>query len=258
MALAGKPNPQPLPANDYPDGSNIRTAYDACLLLEQSESWNIFTTDLQKDYSESILKGMIPRVAARVLGYGLRFAPSETGRGALVRDIDGCDRDPELLGGLAHLYVYGLIRVCTFSRGCVIIFCRFLISSSLQSKRPFTCHFIISKPQAFLRRCCGAARAFDQETLDHISRIARAGELVRSACCKPTHASGQLTIRDENRCVFTGGVDYSALYVDPSPTNTYTTANVAHIISQSLTSDYTDVTSTAAAKVVFSVRHLMW
>ena len=53
-----------------------------------------------------------PRVAARVLGHGLILAPSEEGRSALTRDINECDSDPELLAGLAHLYVYGLIRVC--------------------------------------------------------------------------------------------------------------------------------------------------
>jgi hypothetical protein len=115
MTLAGKTKPQPLPTNNYPDGTDDRTAYDACRLLEQSEGWNIFTADLKKKYSEPIMKDMTPRVAGRVLGYGLLFAPNEGGRAALVRDINGCERDPELLGGLAHLYVFGLMRVCTFS-----------------------------------------------------------------------------------------------------------------------------------------------
>jgi hypothetical protein len=39
-------------------------------------------------------------------------APSEDGRNALTREILDCKGDLELMAGLAHLYVYGLIRVC--------------------------------------------------------------------------------------------------------------------------------------------------
>ena len=115
MTLAAKTSPQPLPANNYTNGTAIRKAYDTCRSLEESESWNIFAADLLKVYSEEIMRDMTPTVAGRVLGYGLLFAPSEDGRTALVRDINGCERDPELLGGLAHLYVFGLMRVCMFS-----------------------------------------------------------------------------------------------------------------------------------------------
>jgi hypothetical protein len=149
MTLAGKPNPQPLPANKYPDGTETGTAYDTCRWLEQSQGWNMFTQDLTKSYSETIMKDMMPCVAGRILGYSLLFAPNEDGRAALVQDINACEHDPELLGGLAHLYVFGLMRVCTFSRILYLV-CGFSDLPSLQPQGSFACHFSISKPQAFL------------------------------------------------------------------------------------------------------------
>ena len=59
------------------------------------------------------MQGIAPRVAARVLGHGIILAPNDVGRDALVRDILACEEDFKLLAGLAHLYVYGLIRMCT-------------------------------------------------------------------------------------------------------------------------------------------------
>ncbi|KAI0354001.1 hypothetical protein OH77DRAFT_571295 [Trametes cingulata] len=53
---------------------------------------------------------MSPIVAARVLGYALLYAPHDAGRDALVRDILACDGDLDL-GVLAHLYLFGLIRL---------------------------------------------------------------------------------------------------------------------------------------------------
>ena len=58
--------------------------------------------------------GLVKRTAARVLGYGLLYATNERGREALARDVHSCGQDQELLAGLAHLYVYGLIGVCAW------------------------------------------------------------------------------------------------------------------------------------------------
>ena len=61
------------------------------------------------------MNDMGPPLTARVLGHALLLAPSEQGRAALTRDILGCKDDPELLAGVAYLYVYGLMRVRAFS-----------------------------------------------------------------------------------------------------------------------------------------------
>lgn len=112
MPFSGEPFPQALVPNPYPIG-DIHTAYEHCRRLECLEYWNTFSDDLRNSLSMDVTQRMAPRVAARVLGHGLRFAPNDVGREALVRDILACDEDLELLAGLAHLYVYGLIRVCT-------------------------------------------------------------------------------------------------------------------------------------------------
>ncbi len=101
---------QCLPANLYPQGSDYHRAYERCLQLERGEGWNNFAADLPPDHP-FVLESMSPIVAARVLGYGLLYAPNDTGRDALARDILAC-QNPEL-AVLAYLYVFGLIRVCT-------------------------------------------------------------------------------------------------------------------------------------------------
>ena len=113
MPFAREPFPQALVLNPYPIG-DIHTAYEHCRRLECLAYWDTFSDDLRDSLSMDVMQGMAPRVAARVLGHGLLLAPSDAGRNALVRDILACDEDLELLAGLAHLYVYGLIRVCTW------------------------------------------------------------------------------------------------------------------------------------------------
>ena len=96
-----------LPPNHFELGDgyddNTRVAYDHCLWLEQFDSWNTFADELQNTVSEDILADMPPIVAARVLGYAMRYTPNDCGRDALVHDILACEKNPELLGGLAHL-----------------------------------------------------------------------------------------------------------------------------------------------------------
>ncbi|RPD65050.1 hypothetical protein L227DRAFT_277372 [Lentinus tigrinus ALCF2SS1-6] len=48
-------------------------------------------------------------ITARVLGHSLLLAPNDSRRDALVRDILACHEDPELLAGLAYLYIFGFI-----------------------------------------------------------------------------------------------------------------------------------------------------
>lgn len=107
---------QPLPANPYQPGGDNHTAYGLCLQLELiGTTWpNIFVDSLAHTPPfEQVLISMAPVVAARVLGYGLCYAPNDTGRDALVRDILACGGNQPWMAVLAYLYVYGLIRVCT-------------------------------------------------------------------------------------------------------------------------------------------------
>ena len=114
MPLAGKPTPLPLSANIFPPSSPTRAAYDVCLILEQREAWNIPDRDLHQEAPNFVMFDMSPLVASRVLGHALVLTPSEDGREALAREINDCYSDPELLAGLAYLYVFGLMRVCAF------------------------------------------------------------------------------------------------------------------------------------------------
>ena len=111
MPFSREPFPQALVPNPYPIG-DIHTAYEHCRRLECLEYWNT-PDDLRNSLSVDVMQGIAPRVAARVLGHGIILEPNEAGRDALVRDSLACEEDLELWAGLAHLYVYGLIRMCT-------------------------------------------------------------------------------------------------------------------------------------------------
>ena len=73
MTLAGKirPLPLPLPPNNYPDGTDVRNAYDECLRLEGYLNWALLCAELRRSISENIMTDMSPPVAGRVLGYAL-------------------------------------------------------------------------------------------------------------------------------------------------------------------------------------------
>ena len=101
---------KPLPPNDYKE-TGTRTAYDRCLWLEKFESWAIFVDQVQQTRSEELMNDMPLPVVARVLGYGMRCAPNERGRDALVRDILACERDVELLAGVA-LRIWAVPCLC--------------------------------------------------------------------------------------------------------------------------------------------------
>lgn len=74
-----KLGPQNLPPNGF-EVDDARRAYDRCLWLEKRNEWSEFPR------SEDILVmgDLTPEVAARVLGWGLRFSPSEGARNALT------------------------------------------------------------------------------------------------------------------------------------------------------------------------------
>lgn len=53
-------------------------------------------------------------MAARTLGFALIYSLTVEGRRCLAREINSTDRDAEILVGLAHLYIFGFIRVYKF------------------------------------------------------------------------------------------------------------------------------------------------
>jgi len=117
MPLASKPNPKPLPPRpeSFSQGSDLFKAFEVCKTIEAIEQWTVFHDDLAHNRSEEILLDLTPVCAGRVLGFALLYSPSDKGRDNLAAEILGCNKDHKLLAGLAHLYVYGLIRVCTLS-----------------------------------------------------------------------------------------------------------------------------------------------
>jgi len=120
MPLTNRKKPTPLPPcpENFPEESNLRRAFQVCKTLESEERWVSPESGLAHTRSEGILLGLTPACAARVLGFALLHSPSDNGRDNLAAEILKCnesENDNELLGGLAHLYVYGLIRVCTSS-----------------------------------------------------------------------------------------------------------------------------------------------
>ena len=110
MSSANKP-PPPCPES-FPAESDAWKAFQACETLESTERWLVFYVDLAHPRPEDILLGFTPACAGRVLGFAFLYSPSDGGREALTAEILGRDGDHELLAGLAHLCVYGLISVC--------------------------------------------------------------------------------------------------------------------------------------------------
>ncbi|KAJ3563705.1 hypothetical protein NP233_g8768 [Leucocoprinus birnbaumii] len=217
MSLTNFKNSQPLPPNPYECDTLLFNAYEQCLSLERRESWSLFLAELDKQYSHGILQGMSPRTAGRVLGYALRLAPSVAGRDALEREINICGGDFELLGGLAHLYVYGLIRIFYNPKGHAPT-----ISASQSPRRSF--------------------KVAVQE-LEY---------LLQKPSINPHDLRKLVLARDNYRCVFTGGLDFNSWNVDhdlnelpfPKPCPTHT----AHIISQSLSDDIEGASEAVSVK----------
>ena len=96
----------------------MRRAFQVCKDLESKEQWVLF-----KANSGGILLDLTPACAARVLGFALLYFPSDNEQNTLTAEILKCNDDHELLSGLAYLYVYGLIRVCTSSIAFWLLSC---------------------------------------------------------------------------------------------------------------------------------------
>ena len=128
MSLTNKNGPGPLPLRpeNFPERSDLRRAFQVCKTLESEERWVLPESDLAHTRSEGIPLDLTPTCAARVLGFALLYPPSDHGRDRLAAEILECSdskNDHELLSELAHLYVYGLIRLCTSSVAFRLSFC---------------------------------------------------------------------------------------------------------------------------------------
>ncbi|TFY81523.1 hypothetical protein EWM64_g2485 [Hericium alpestre] len=189
---------------------DLHTAYKHCLRLESHTGWN-FTQDAS---SEVLMHGMTPAVTARILGYGLCLAPNDAGRNALVRDIIACGEDPELLAGLGYLYAFGLIRVFFNPKGPTPA-----VTPSLTP------------------------------TLS-LEAAAQNPHLVKPSSSNASDLRKLTLLRDNYRCVFTGGIDKESVQqaADVDPSAPLATTNVAHIISQSLSDNITGTTPAVHAK----------
>ncbi|KAF9472887.1 hypothetical protein BDN70DRAFT_867965 [Pholiota conissans] len=172
---------------------------------------------------------MSPATVARVLGHAFHFAPNDTGRAKLTEDIIECKLDPddvhcspELLAGLAHLYVYGMMRVFYNPKG----------------------------PTPLVTPAQNARSSFGDavRTPSHLS----------TPTLMTTQTLRQRTmLRDENRCVFTGRLDFIVYQSLPKAERPIGVSNVAythvaHIISQSLPSNIGGMTQAAREKFVWA------
>ncbi|KAJ7343252.1 hypothetical protein DFH08DRAFT_915163 [Mycena albidolilacea] len=174
-----------------------------------------------------------PEVAGRTLGYALCFAPSDSGRDCVAREVNACDGDIESLAGLAHLYIFGLIRVFKNPKG------------------PTPTITADQTPDVM----------FDQQTNLHRNSLSIPG-------AQPPSLRKKLLYRDQYRCVLTGHIDRASLdKAEESPEQLPDLAplvapqapvisgdlveglEVAHIISQSLTDSIGGLSETAKAKL---------
>jgi hypothetical protein len=123
MAMVNKTTPKPLPLcpASFPAGSNLQRAFQVCKTLESKQQWPPSCADLTQ--SEDILLDLTPARASGVLGFALLYSPSNSGRDNLAEEILGCNDDYEQLAGLAHLYLYGFIGVCTLSVASCLLSC---------------------------------------------------------------------------------------------------------------------------------------
>ena len=111
--------PAPLPPNPYSPLTHPpqwHTAFNACIPLEHASTWADLSLSphLLEPSTESvhIMLQTSPQVAGRTLGYALLHAPNDAARDRVAREIASCEGDAELLAGLAHVCIFGLIRIC--------------------------------------------------------------------------------------------------------------------------------------------------
>ncbi|KAI0797151.1 hypothetical protein C8Q75DRAFT_862859 [Abortiporus biennis] len=209
--------PVPLPANpftnnvEYADEAlreTICNAYDLCLALETHVIWSFgveVDPNVENRPTEKILQKLSPIIAARVLGHALRLAPTATSRAHLANEIKDCNGNDRLLAGLAHLYVFGLIGVFRNPKGPTPA-----ISTSQSPRKSFE------------------DKQLSMETI------------LMEFKSKPGRLRDIVMKRDNYHCAFTGAVDDKSAemgLVQWDLNDPLSDLQVAHIISQSLTSD---------------------
>ncbi|KAJ7196767.1 hypothetical protein GGX14DRAFT_375800 [Mycena pura] len=192
-----------------------------------------------------------PEVAGRTLGYALIFAPSDAGRDCVAREVNACNGDIERLAALAHLYIFGLVRVCEC---CFHANCRYLSYISPLVKNP-------KGPTPAITADQSPDVRFSQQTMLHKGSLKAPGE-------QPASLRQQLLYREKYRCALTGHIDRASsdkaeqspeLFPDLAPLfasqppavtgDLLYDLEVAHIISQSLTDGIGGLTDAARAKL---------
>ncbi|KAI0261955.1 hypothetical protein BC834DRAFT_1043708 [Gloeopeniophorella convolvens] len=185
--------PTPLPLNSYDPTTNkaCRIALDSCILLERMDHWEVS------------------------LGQSHLMSSPD----CVAREITARNDDPEILAGLAHLYIFGFIRIFSNFKGPTP-----LASANHSPRQPFRAAVI-----------------------HHAPALAPAG-------ATPRRLKEQLLRRDRDRCIFTHKPDFLAprspgprisrgLPLDP------TSLSVTHIISQSLSEGIGGMTKAARDKL---------
>ena len=125
MPSTNKPGAQPLPPapNTSLQGTTRGRRFRLARHLSQQNAGLCSTSIWRIRDPRTSCWGFTPACAGRVLGFALLYSPSDRGREALTAEILRCGDDHGLLAGLAHLYVYGLIRVCVLSVVACIFSC---------------------------------------------------------------------------------------------------------------------------------------
>ncbi|KAH9888962.1 hypothetical protein C8Q73DRAFT_708889 [Cubamyces lactineus] len=108
-----------LPSNPYssPPNSEWHNAYEACLSMEAATAWNVLVPNIDSEDLQELMFDTPPQVAGRTLGYALIHATTKKGRDVLAREIVSCVKDYRVLSGLAHLCIFGMIRMFRNPKG---------------------------------------------------------------------------------------------------------------------------------------------
>ncbi len=106
----------PLPANPYDLASqpHLHRDFASCARVGGATSWESFFDELHRSMSQDLIFNTSPQIAGKTLGYALIYAPTIVGRDRLAHELITFDNDPEVFAGLANLYIFGLIRICSF------------------------------------------------------------------------------------------------------------------------------------------------
>ncbi|KAJ6511378.1 hypothetical protein C8R47DRAFT_732402 [Mycena vitilis] len=163
-----------------------------------------------------------PQIAGRTLGYSLLLSPTDRGRHCVAREINTCNQDLETLAGLAHLYIYGLIRIFRNPKG----------------------------PTPVVSPALSPRISFEVDADLHADTLVPAG-------ATPDTLKEQIMARDRRRCVFTGSGDLVSIEENHPDVADIQDQDgrylqVAHIISQSITSGITGLSETAQAKLMWA------